>query len=294
MKRLFLLLASLLPMIATSQNIENLKSDIEKELGSVDGVFAVAFRALDGSAELMINERAMFHAASTMKTPVMIEVFNQVAEGRFGLDDSLEVRNEFKSIVDGSMFKLDLGDDSDDSMYKRIGGKASIRELVHQMITVSSNLATNILMQLVDARNVTATMRRLGARDIEVLRGVEDGKAFEKGMNNRTDAYDLALVFTAIAEGKAVDPRSSAAMIDVLLAQKFKDIIPAQLPQTVKVAHKTGSITGVEHDSGIVILADGRKYVLVLLSKDLKDAAKGKQILARVSRRIYEFMVKEK
>lgn len=124
----------------------------------------------------MINEKIMSHAASTMKTPVMIEVVRQSVQGRFSLDDSLEVRNEFKSIVDGSPYTLDLGDDSDDSMYKRIGGRASIRELIHEMITVSSNLATNILIQLVGAGNVTATMRTLGALDIEVLRGVEDGE----------------------------------------------------------------------------------------------------------------------
>ena len=280
-----------MPSIASSQNLANLRLDIHQALDSVQGTFAVAFKPLDGKDGLMINEKAMFHAASTMKTPVMIEVFRQEGEGRFSLDDSLDVRNEFKSIVDGSPFKLDLGDDSDDSMYKRIGGKASIRELVHQMITVSSNLATNILMELVGAEKVTAAMRRLGARDIEVLRGVEDGKAFEKGMNNRTSAIDLALIFEAIADGHAVGRSASAEMIDVLLAQKFRDIIPALLPPEVKVAHKTGSITGVEHDSGIVFLPDGRRYVLVLLSKDLKDALTGKQALAGVSKRIYEYMM---
>jgi beta-lactamase class A len=285
---------TLTPAIGSSQGLYKLSLDVRQVLDSVPGTFAVAFKCPDGRPGLMINEKAMFHAASTMKTPVMIEVFRQAGEGRFSLDDSLDVRNEFKSIVDGSPYKLDLGDDSDDSMYKRIGGKASVRELIHQMITVSSNLATNILVQLVGAGNVTAEMRILGARDIEVLRGVEDRKAFEKGLNNRTTAYDLAVIFEAIANGKAVNHTSSSAMIDVLLAQKFRDIIPALLPPEVKVAHKTGSITGVEHDSGVVFLPDGRRYILVLLSKDLKDAAMGKQALARVSRRIYDYMMEVK
>jgi beta-lactamase class A len=285
---------TLMPSIASSQNLAKLRLDIQQALDSVQGTFAVAFKPLDGNDGLMINEKVMFHAASTMKTPVMIEVFRQTGEGRFSLGDSLDVRNEFKSIVDGSPFKLDLGDDSDDSMYKRIGGKASVRELIHQMITVSSNLATNILMQLVTADKVTATMRTLGARDIEVLRGVEDGKAFEKGVNNRTSAFDLAMIFEAIADGRAVSRSASSAMVDVLLAQEFRDIIPALLPSEVKVAHKTGSITGVEHDTGIVFLPDGRRYVLVLLSKDLKDASTGKQTLAGVSKRIYDFMMGSK
>lgn len=285
---------TLTPAIASSQSLEKLRLDIRQALDSVHGTFAVAFQPLDGKAGFMINEKEMFHAASTMKTPVMIEVFRQADERRISLDDSLDVRNEFRSIVDGSPYKLDLAHDSDDSMYKRIGGKATVRELIHQMITVSSNLATNILIQLVGAENVTAAMRKLGARDIEVLRGVEDGKAFEKGMNNRTNAYDLAVIFEAIAYGKAVNQSSSSQMIDVLLAQKFHDIIPALLPTEVRVAHKTGSIAGVEHDSGIVFLPGGRRYILVLLSKDLNDAAEGKRALAGVSKRIYDYMMEVK
>ena len=285
---------TLTPTIGISQGYEKLRLDVHQMLDTVPGYFAVAFKPVGAASSLLINERVMFHAASTMKTPVMIEVFRQAQEGRFSLDDSISVRNEFKSVVDGSLYELDPKDDSDGSMYKRIGGKASIRDLIHQMITVSSNLATNVLIGLVGAEKVTGTMRELGAHDIEVLRGVEDGKAFERGMNNRTNAYDLLLILEAIAEGRAVDPSSSEAMVDVLLAQQFGDVIPALLPPNVRVAHKTGNITGVEHDSGIVYLPDGRSYVLVLLSKDLKNVKEGKQALARVSKRIYDFVIEGK
>src|SRR5690606_21176661 len=113
--------------------------------------------------ELFINEDTVFHAASTMKTPVMIEVYKQSAEGRFQLTDSLPVKNEFYSIVDSSVFGLTVGDDSDDLLYRQIGHNQTIYDLVSQMIQVSSNLATNILIDLVDARKVTQTMRSLGA-----------------------------------------------------------------------------------------------------------------------------------
>ena len=293
-RTIFLVAMTLTPTIGISQGYEKLRLDVHQMLDTVPGYFAVAFKPVGAASSLLINERVMFHAASTMKTPVMIEVFRQAQEGRFSLDDSISVRNEFKSVVDGSLYELDPKDDSDDSMYKRIGGKASIRNLIHQMITVSSNLATNVLIGLVGAEKVTGTMRELGAHDIEVLRGVEDGKAFERGMNNRTNAYDLLLILEAIAEGRAVDPSSSEAMVDVLLAQKFGDVIPALLPPNVRVAHKTGNITGVEHDSGIVYLPDGRRYVLVLLSKDLTNVKEGKQALARVSKRIYDFVIEGK
>lgn len=289
-KLLLVLLTLLIPTAMNAQQIATVRQEILAVLDTVPGTFAVAFEDLNNGSQLMIREKEMIHAASTMKTPVMIEVFAQSREGKFSLEDSIVIRNEFKSIVDGSKYQLDLRDDSDDSMYKRVGAKSTIAELVFQMITVSSNLATNLLIDLVDAKNVTLRMRGLGAGDIQVLRGVEDGKAFEKGLNNQTTALDLLIVMRAIARGIAVDSAASRAMTEILLAQKFNDMIPAQLPSAVKVAHKTGSITGVEHDSGIVILPDGRRYVLVLLSKGLKDAGSGKRALARVSRRIYDFV----
>jgi beta-lactamase class A len=281
----------LLPTISFGQGLDAVQRDIEKTLKSVDGIFAVAFESLDGQGSLFVNEKMMFHAASTVKTPVMIEVFRQSREGRFSLDDSLLVKNEFRSIVDGSSYQLDVKDDSDDSMYEKLGAKLTIRALLHQMITVSSNLATNLLMELVGAKQVTATMRSLGASDIEVLRGVEDGKAFAQGLNNRTSASDLLVIMKAIAQEIAVDSAASKEMLAILLDQKFNELIPALLPPTVRVAHKTGNITGVEHDSGVVLLPHGRRYVLVILSKDLKDVDAGRKAIALVSRRIYDFMI---
>lgn len=291
--RLFIFtVASLMMTHSTfAQAIERLKTELKSEFQKVPGTFAVAMEDLQTGRTLFINERGMFHAASTMKTPVMVEVFKQAKRGTVRLDDSVLVKNEFRSIVDSSHYSLDLGDDSDDSMYKRIGSKATVRELVYHMITVSSNLATNLLIDLVDAKNVTATMRQLGARDIQVLRGVEDGKAFEKGLNNSTNAYDLMVIFRAIAEGNAVDSNACRAMVEILFDQKFRDKIPALLPKEIRVANKTGDITGVEHDSGIVFLPDGRSYVLVILSKDLNDAAAGKRAIATMSKKIYDYFV---
>jgi beta-lactamase class A len=161
---------------------------------------------------------------------------------------------------------------------------------MYDMIIVSSNLATNLIIELVDAKNVTQTLREIGAKDIQVLRGVEDTKAFQAGMNNQVTAYDLMLLFEKIDNEELVNAEASMAMMDILLDQRFNDIIPAKLPEEVKVAHKTGSITGVQHDSGIVFLPDGRKYILVLLSKELTDADAGIEALASVSEMIYHYV----
>jgi beta-lactamase class A len=250
--------------------------------------FGLVALDLQTGRSIMWNEREMIHAASTMKTPVMIEVFRQASSGRFGLDDSILVKNEFKSIVDGSLYSMDLKDDSDDSMYNLLGRKSTVRHLVEQMITVSSNLATNILIDLVGADSTTATMRRLGASEILVLRGVEDSKAFERGLNNQTNATDLATIFRALALGQAVGPMEDRVMIEVLMRQRFRDKIPAMLPQGVRVAHKTGNITGVEHDSGILYRPDGSAVVMVILSKGWKEQRAARGTIARLARALYD------
>ncbi|WP_394990176.1 serine hydrolase [Emticicia sp.] len=287
---IYLLFCFSMPIFAQKISTENLKNSIETKLKNVEGEFGLAFKDLQTGKTLFINEKTKFHAASTMKTPVMIEVFMQAKAGKFKLTDSILVKNVFKSIVDGSPFGLDIKDDSGDGMYKKIGQKMTIYDLTYQMIIVSSNLATNILIDLVDAKKANASMRKLGAKDIQVLRGVEDQKAFDKGLNNSVTAYDLMLIFEKIAKNKVIDRQSCEAMTKILFDQKFNEIIPAKLPKEIRVAHKTGSITGVQHDSGIVYLPDGRKYVLVLLSKKLKNVDAGVKVLAEVSEMIYRLM----
>jgi beta-lactamase class A len=267
--------------------------EITEILSREKGTFAVAFKNLKTGETLLINEHEVFHAASTMKTPVMVEAFKQAQEGKFSLTDSVTLKNEFRSIVDGSTFSLSPTDDSDLESYKHLGKKRTIETLIYDMIIVSSNLATNLMIELVDAKNVTASLRELGANDMQVLRGVEDGKAFEKGMNNVTSAYDLMIIFEKIANRELVNEESSAKMETILLDQKFNEIIPAHLPSDVKVAHKTGNITGVRHDSGIVILPGGDKYVLVLLSKQLESEEGGIKAMAQVSKKIYNHVTAE-
>jgi beta-lactamase class A len=161
---------------------------------------------------------------------------------------------------------------------------------MYQMIIMSSNLATNMLIEMVDGKKVTQTMRGLGAADIQVLRGVEDSKAYAQGLNNTTTAYDLMLIYDKMAKDSIVSPLACSEMIKILLDQKFREIIPARLPADVRVAHKTGSINGVQHDSGIVFLPGGKKYVLVLLSRKLEDEKTAVSAMARVSEMVYHYI----
>lgn len=293
--RNIVILGSLLAVISCSKSSEknyaDFRAQILNEISQVEGDFAVAYINLNDPADtLFINADEMFHAASTMKTPVLIEAYKQASEDLFNLSDSLTIHNEFKSIVDGSSFSLDITRDWGDGLYEKIGQKMSINDIVYEMVIFSGNLATNIVIDLVDAKNVTSTMRDLGARQIEVLRGVEDMLAFEAGLSNRTSARDLAVIFEHIANGTAVSEEASQEMIRILKDQQFTEMIPAGLPEDAQVAHKTGSITGVNHDSGIVYLSGGEQYVLVILSKNLAQNSDGTIAGAKISSLIYNWI----
>ena len=160
-----------------------------------DNNFDIDIEIIEDGKEILINENEQFHAASTMKTPVMIEAFKKSFENKISLDDTILVKNEFKSIVDGSLFKLSSFDDSDKKTYEKIGGYLSLRELIYDMITISSNFATNLVIDYIGHEDINMTMRDLGAKDINVLRGVEDIKAFNLGLSNTTTALDLLKIY---------------------------------------------------------------------------------------------------
>ncbi len=291
-----LILCAVITISACSptRTIQKTEQDLKDLLNKTPGTYSVAFLDLtDTTRQILIKEKEVYHAASTMKTPVMMEIFRQAREDQIGLYDKLPVINEFTSIVDGSPFSMDIGEDSDEFLYQQIGSEVPVFDLMYNMITNSSNLAANILMEKVGAKNVTRTMREIGAMDIKILRGVEDIKAYRKGMSNTTTAYDLMLIYKRIGQNSFLDEVSCNRMVNILLDQKHNDLIPALLPSDVKVAHKTGFITKILHDSGIVYLPDGRKYVLVVLSKEWKDVETATAMIARVSKMVYDFYTQQ-
>ncbi len=268
--------------------IDSLRASIARRAGLVkDAVIGVAYHDLESGASLYLNADDSFHAASTMKVPVMIELFRQVDAGKLRLDQTVPLVNQFASIVDQSPYALNPADDSDSSAYLRVGSRVTVGELNERMITRSSNLATNALIELVGAANANATAHALGARDIRVLRGVEDNKAFQAGLNNTTTARDLAVLLEAIESGRAASRASCDSMRAILLRQEFNDGIPAGLPPGTRVAHKTGWITGVLHDAAIVYPPNRKPYVLVTLTRAIPDESVARSLIVDISRLVY-------
>ena len=184
---------------------------------------------------------------------------------------------------------MDKADDSDSTLYLRAGGKASIRELLELMITRSSNLATNLLIELVGASRAQASARALGAWSIQVLRGVEDGTAYRAGLNNTTTARDLGVLLAAIALHRAASRASCDTMLAILSRQEFNEGIPAGVPRGTRVAHKTGWIGEVVyHDAAVVYPARGGSYVLVVLTGAIKQDSVAHTLVADLSRMVYD------
>lgn len=274
-------------------DLANLEIKLKKYIDNKNQEVAISFQDSDEQFYLGINDTISFHAASTMKVPVMMEVFRQAEAGHFLMEDSLIVRNEFKSIIDKSTYSLDITEDGGDRLYSMIGSKESIRSLVTEMITYSGNLATNLLIELVDAKKVQSSMESFGAKDIKVLRGVEDIKAYREGKNNTTTAKDLSIIFQEIYNGKYWSEKSRNEMLDILLDQHYRKKIPAKLPSDIKVAHKTGSITKIDHDSGIIFPKEFPPYVLVVLTSGFEDHDEAQKCIADISLMIYEWYISE-
>jgi len=282
----WLVLSLVLAQAPPSPSASTLTARVQKLVAASGAEVAVVMKTVDGRDEIRIDADKVFHAASTMKIPIMIELFRQAEAGTLSLDEPLPVRNEFHSIVDGSVYQLSVDDDSDADVYKAVGKTMTLRQLCEVMITVSSNFAANLLIERVGAANVRTTVDRLGASGMVVLRGVEDQKAFDKGLNNTTTAAALAVLMEKLAKGEAVGRKADAEMVAILKRQKFHDAIPSGVPDGVEVAHKTGNITKIHHDAAIVY--GPRPYVLVVLVRGIQEQTVSGPLMASISREIWD------
>lgn len=271
------------PPQAFASSLRPLEEALRARLAREAGEFAVVAIDLETGRSLGINDRLVLHAASTMKVPVLLELYRRAATGEIDLDGRVRVHNRFRSIADTSHYSLDPGDDSERELYGQVGGTATYRDLARRMTVRSSNLATNLLIEILGAPSVQATADRLGAAEMRVLRGVEDGAAFHAGMNNSTTARAFANLLAAVARCDVLPRRHCDEVLDILAAQQFNDMIPAGLPAGIRVAHKTGWISGIRHDGAIILPGNSPPFVLVVLTRDA-DSLAARAVAADVAR----------
>jgi beta-lactamase class A len=268
---------------------QDLRAALERRIAAQPGAeVALWFEDLASGRTLGIGDTLSFHAASTMKVPVMFELFRRADEGTLDLDDRIPLENRFASIVDRSPYSLSAADDSDDALYDRLGAPISYRELNERMIVRSSNLATNVLIERLDPTRVTSLARTLGGEGVLVRRGVEDGVAFRAGLNNVTTARGLGKLLAALERGQVASAWATQAMLGTLLRQEFNAEIPAGLPPGTRVAHKTGWITATTHDAAIVYPPGRSPFVLVILTRAIPERADAQRLMADLARIVWE------
>jgi beta-lactamase class A len=273
-----------LPAQAFASDLAPLEAAIRTRLSAEPGEYGIVVIDLETGRSLGVNDALAVHAASTMKVPVLLELYRRAAAGEIRLDDQIPVKNRFRSIADTSHYSLTATDDSESSLYDMVGGQVTFRDLARRMTVRSSNLATNILMDTLYADRVQQTADRVGGAGMRVLRGVEDGPAFRAGLNNSTTARAFANVLAAIARCDILPRSYCDEVVDILLAQEFNEMIPAGLPAGIRVAHKTGSITGIQHDGGIIYPLNSPPFVLVVLSRGGASTDAVRHVAADVAR----------
>jgi len=264
-------------------------SELIQQSGAEVGLAA---HNLGTGEEILIQPDKTFHPASTIKICVMMEAFHQARQGLFSLDDPMLLKNEFASLADGSSYSLSFEDDSEKDLYEHIGELFSIRELVLRMITVSSNLAANLLIERLTAERTTQFMQELGTNDVIVRRGVEDNKAFQLGLNNAATVRGLMQILLKLAKREVLSPQDSDEIIEIMLQQKFNEMIPAQLLANTRAAHKTGWTGKYYHDVGIVYPPNGDALVLAIMSNGFGKEQDAHSFIAALAKKVCDEWVK--
>lgn len=250
---------------------------------------AVAYHDYETRTAWSYRGDEWFHAASTIKVPVLVGVFAAIERGELSLDARIHVRNRFLSAADGTSYRVGSARDANAEVHAQRGRTMKVHALLRHMIVTSSNLATNLLVEAVGIEAIQDALKALNLDDgVEFRRGVEDERAYEAGINNRCTADGMLRVLRAIEERRAVGDESAERMLEILHAQEFRSGIPAGLPDGARVANKTGEISTVAHDAGIVYLPERKPYALVVLTEWDADRTSGRRdTIASISRAVF-------
>src|SRR6478735_7378813 len=229
----------LVPSLRSTGDLRERFAELEQVVGA--RALAVAISDFETGTEFEFNGDRWFHAASTIKLAVLVGVYGAIHRGELLLQSRVHVRNRFLSAYDGSPYRVRGDRDANAEVHREIGRTLRVSELADSMITSSSNLATNLLLDLVGLDVLQRTLDSFGLEGIDLRRGVEEERAFS--------------------------PSLSRQMLDILHRQQFRSGIPAGLPREARVANKTGDISTVAHDAGLVYLPDRKPYAIAVLTE---------------------------
>lgn len=241
------------------------------------GHIAMEVRDLNTGYTSGVNANAVMPAASTIKIPIMVEVFKQMAAGKFDLNRRVELMANDRDWGSG-----DICNDP-------LGTEIPVSTLLAQMITVSDNTAANMLIRLVGRQKINATMRDLGLHHTELANYIRTTE-WSVRTSLRTTPADMVKLLTDMAKHDLIDSWSSRQMIAILERDEINTLLPEPLPE-IPIAHKTGSFHDTLNDVGIVYAA-GAPYVIAVMTTDLPSLPAGRTFIRDVSRVAYTHLEK--
>ncbi|MBI3485077.1 MAG: serine hydrolase [Acidobacteria bacterium] len=272
------------PVFAQAPQVNPLAGDLKLKLakqlqqmaGEFDGVIGIAVKDLGTGETFFANADTVFPQASSIKIPILLELFRQAQTGTLKLDERVDVKRA--KMVDGSGVLWRFSD----------GGSAlSLRDLAVLMIVLSDNTATNLLIDRVGMQNVNDNLRRLGLSQTRLQRIMRDVDAQRTSRENLSTPREMVTLLEMLDAGKALDPKHTQAVLEIL---KYSKSTPLRrgLPDNVPLASKTGGMGGVSCESGIVYLA-GKPYAISVMTTFDKDSDAADSTITEVSRRVYSY-----
>lgn len=256
---------------------------VRKLAAEHDATVSVWMGGLDGTPWLRHHDDTEHPAASTLKLPLLIAVYAAAESGTLRLDEELDVHAEFDSVVTDRTFTMTADYDNDPQPWTLIGERASIGWLAERAIILSSNLATNLLIERVGMAPVNAVYERVGAHRSRLRRGIQDEPANAAGLFNTATAADMAAVLLAMLDDRFTEPATSTELERILAACRTNDAIPAGLPVGTYVAHKTGWIDDACHDVALVRPDGESPFVLSVYSGARMDEPAIHRLVADVA-----------
>lgn len=271
-------------------------SDLDSRLdraaakGGDGTALSVWLGGLDGHSRYEHDAHAPHYAASTMKLPLVMAAFRRAARGELDLAAEVPVRGTFASVVDGSPFELDETEDQDPVTWAAVGGTRTLLQLARHAITHSSNIATNLLVDVVGLDEVAAVLRLAGCSSSTVVgRGIEDARAREAGITNTVTAADLGRLMAAV--GRREPDLGGEAVLgpveELLAGQLHLDQVPAGLPAATPTASKSGWIPGVSHDVALVRPEGEEPFVLAVCTTIDLGEAEAADVVAGIARDVW-------
>jgi beta-lactamase class A len=242
--------------------------------GRFRGVISYYIEDLQTGRTIAWNESQPLPAASVIKLPIAVSVFEQELAGKILLDAEIELKATDKADGSGVLKRT------------RSGTRLTVTNLLELMLQRSDNTATNILTDMLGLEEINGSCHRQGLTATCMPRYIMDLEARDNKIENYTSAIDMGRLLRSLYAQQILDPPTSAQLLEILKGQHVRDRLPRYLPPDVVIAHKTGLMKDACHDVGI-LYGRNHDYVIAVLTSDFGSTTQAKQAIGQIGRAVY-------